>query len=749
MLALSRFITRRPLAILITVLSLTILFALGARKVTMTTDIRDFFPRDHPEVKAYDAIADAFGGTEYIMVATEGEDVFQQESLALIQSLTERLAAIPGVDRVRSLTNVEEVKGTAWGIELSLLLDALPQDEEEAARLRRRVLEDDFYAGSVVSRDGRLSLLALELDPQENAVEVAAKVLEAIDEDGVYATGTPVLNSLLAKSMKEDLIRLIPLVVLLIALVLYLYFHNLWGVLLPFLTVIISTIWTLGAMGLSGRQMTPLNSVMPVILITLGNAYGIHILSRFDDEASRGQRDRAVEQTLLAVGRAVLMAGTTTIAGFLSNCTSSIVQMREFGFFTAFGIAVALGISLIFIPAVLSCVQVPSKEASRESGALPNILRRVARLTAASPGKVIIVTLLAAGILALGAPRLTTNSNLFSFFDYDTEPRMAYELVKKSFSGSESLELVVEGDILEPKVLRSIESLQDELEATGLTGKPISIVDVLKRVNMALNDGDPAYKAIPASRELAAQYLLLLEMSDPDFLTRFITVDYSQARIQAMVKDTSPAGLANLFAQVDALTADHRGKIATTGMVKLLDALAAMIIRGQITSLILGLIAVFLLVRWLTDSWEGSLLSTLLIALSTAATFGFMGWMGIALDMVTVLISSIGIGVGVDYSVHLYSGYQEARTKGKEPADAVTAAICQRGKAIIGNAAAVIGGFLIFLFSSFPPLRYFGSLVSFTMFFAASLSLTLLPALIAAGHRMRPRTEETDQQTNC
>ena len=239
--------------------------------------------------------------------------------------------------------------------------------------------------------------------------------------------------------------------------------------------------------------------------------HGIHILSRFYDEASREDPGKAIENTLVSVGTAVLMAGTTTIAGFLSNSTSTIVQMREFGFFTGFGILIALGISLIFIPAVLLYVKVPNRDASRESGVFRNILRRVARLTAASPGKVIIVTLLAAGILALGAPRLTTNSNLFSFFDYDTEPRMAYELVKKSFSGSESLELVVEGDILEPKVLRSIESLQDELEATGLTGKPISIVDVLKRVNMALNDGDPAYKAIPASRELAAQYLLLLK----------------------------------------------------------------------------------------------------------------------------------------------------------------------------------------------------------------------------------------------
>ena len=163
------------------------------------------------------------------MVATAGEDVFQQESLELIQSLPGEAFVHPRGGPGPQPDQCGGSQGHGLGGSSSALsLTRCPKMKRRPPRFRGRVLEDDFYAGSVVSQDGRLSLLALELDPQESAVEVAARVLEAIDEDGVYATGTPVLNSLLAKSMKEDLIRLIPLVVLLIALVLYLYFHNLW-----------------------------------------------------------------------------------------------------------------------------------------------------------------------------------------------------------------------------------------------------------------------------------------------------------------------------------------------------------------------------------------------------------------------------------------------------------------------------------------------------------------------------------------
>jgi predicted RND superfamily exporter protein len=236
-------------------------------------------------------------------------------------------------------------------------------------------------------------------------------------------------------------------------------------------------------------------------------------------------------------------------------------------------------------------------------------------------------------------------------------------------------------------------------------------------------------------------------MNSEGLLDKFLTIDYQTARIQALVQDSSVTGTKRLFDHIEQATGkyfeDLDVEVTQTGIIVLMDTLSQMIIEGQIYSLGISLGSVFLIVRLLLGSWEGSFLSLLLIALSVLANFGLMGWAGIPLDIVTVLISSIGIGVGVDYSIHIYSRYQEERQQGKTVEASLVAAIVGTGKAIVCNAGAVVLGFLILLLSSFPPLRYFGSLVTITMLVASIGALTILPALVLLRSRSRKRSVKT------
>lgn len=439
------------------------------------------------------------------------------------------------------------------------------------------------------------------------------------------------------------------------------------------------------------------------------------------------------------------MAGTTTIAGFASNLTSSISLMKDFGLFTAFGILVALGVSLTLIPAVL--ILRGSKKDHRATGLRKNRdqnktsvflergLEKMARFVTGRSALVIVIVLVLAGFALSGLPRLETDSNFFNFFDDGSKPKLAYELVKDKFSGSQSVEVVLKGDLQEPKVLQAMAAFQNDLEATGLVGKPTSIVNLLEKANSALNDGKEEYIALPDSRELVAQYLLLLEMNDEQgMVSRFLTMDYQEGRIQALVKDSSSAGTTALFEEINNLTAKHfeplQIEATPTGIIVLMNSLAEMIIQGQISSLIFSLVTVFIIVRLLLKSWEGSILSILLILLTTLINFGLMGWLGIPLDIVTVLISSIGIGVGIDYSIHVYSRFSEEQKSGWDVTESLARTIRFTGKAIATNTGSVVAGFVILVFSSFPPLRYFGSLVTATMLVASLGSLTLLPAVI-------------------
>lgn len=749
----SRFIQQYHKIVILFVVLLTAVSAYWATKVGMTTDIQDFFPADHPQMITYEEIEDEFGGAQYIMVALNTDNVFTRNTLTRIAELTAELEQVEGVNDVRSLTNIDEVKGTDWGVEVSALIEEIPQDDEALAELRERVLADDMYAGSIVSHDGSAALMMIEVDPEADSVTVGARVQAVVDQaqglGELYATGTPVLNGVLVDSMKADLQKLFPIVLLLIAGILFLYFRTGWGVILPFVTVLISVVWTLGLMGYLGKQLSPISSVMPVILVSLGTAYGIYVQTRFYEELKAGEdRPGAVKQTLTSVGIAVLMAGTTTVAGFASNITSQITLMRDFGIFTAFGVLVALVISLTFVPALLLLLP-PVKRRSAEGTGQSHLdiaLGKVAEFVLNRQRTTMLITLTLVILAVLAIPTISTDSNFFNFFDDDTRPKIAYNLVKEKFSGSESIEIVVKGDIQEPETLRAMKALQTDLEQTGLVGKPNSVVNVLERTNMALNEGDSAFERLPDSRELVAQYFLLLEMSDDGFLSRFMTMDYGTARIQALVKDSSPEGIDKLLASVDRSIDRHFTKldgveVTTTGFVVLMDTLSDMLITGQVASLIISLVAVFFIVRLLLSSWEGSLLSILLIILAVLANFGLMGWAGISLDIVTALISSIGVGVGIDYAIHIYSRYQQERAQGRSTEEALTLSITTTGKAIAANAGSVIIGFMVLLFSSFPPLRYFGSLVTIIMLVSSVGAMTILPTLVLAWSRVRePKT---------
>lgn len=755
--SLSNLVRRHPKKIVAVVLLLTGFFAYQARTVQMTTNIKDFFPAEHPQVLTYEAVEDVFGSAEFIMVAVSAPDIFEYGTLTRIQELTQAIEELDGINRVRSITNIEEVRGSEWGIEVAALIGDIPSQAEELAFIKSRVMADPMYSGSMVSADGKAALLIIEVDPAEDSIEVAVQVQELVADfagpEELYITGTPVLNDVLAKSMVADLKVLFPIVLLLVATVLFLHFRDVKGVLLPFTTVLISVIWTVGLMGSLGKQLSPLNAVMPVILVSLGNAYGIYIIDRHRDEMAKGSSPAAaVKATLLSVGVAVIMAGATTVAGFASNITSSIVQMRDFGIFTGFGVMVALIISLVFIPALLTLKGSPTKTrlASVSSvrstvksstdknmgkpGLLDRFLAKVAHVVTDHSHGVGLVGIGLVLVMAWGVPRISTDSNFFNFFPESSKPRQAYEFVGDEFSGSESVEIIIKGDVRDPAVLQAMQKMQADLEATDLVGKSQSVVNLLARTNRALHDGDPDMEVLPTDRAMVAQYFLLLEMNSEGLLDSFVTVDYQQARIQALVKDSSRAGTELLFQKINEATAKHFQhldvEVTTTGIIVLMDTMSKMIIEGQILSLLFSFIAVFVIVRLLLGSWEGSFLSLLLIALAVLANFGLMGWGGIALDIVTVLISSIGIGVGVDYSIHIYSRYQEERRKGRAPEKALTEAITTTGRAIACNAGAVVLGFLILLLSSFPPLRYFGSLVTITMLVASIGSLTILPALV-------------------
>jgi len=723
---------------------ITIVFAYGVLQLTFSTDVQSFFAEDDPRLQAFEWVSDTFGSSEYVLAVVSTDELFSVPVIEAIDAMTQELQRVPGVANVRSITNVENVRGTEWGIEVAPIMDALPRSAADVARYRERLLGSATVADRFVSPDERHTLILIQLGETDNedAVvvalrEVAARYSQRLT---VRLTGHPALTQQLNQELRGDVIRLMPPVLIVIVAVLYLSFRTASGVLLPLAAVGISVIWTMGVMGFLGISLSQLGSAIPVVLTSVGSAYGIHVLRRYDEEWSKtGDARLAAQETVRSVGLAVVMSGLTTVVGFVSNAFTGIVRIREFGVFMGVGVAVALLVAVVFIPAVVMLIRdrqrgpaAPAPAASEE-GRRSGLLEGLAAAVTGRP----VVPLALAAVLAVlsftGFARLEVDTDYLRFFDARSEARQAYQLVQEQFGGVDTVQVVLEGDILEPETLRAMEALQEELDAMPRLSESMSVVNLVKEVGRTLNEDDPAYAVIPETRAAVAQYLLLLSMSGDTTLDQFLTLDQQTAKIEVPVATTSAQERKDVLAAIDVLANERLGRfgrVVVTGLPYLVDGMSELITRGQIQSLILSLAGVLVLLWIMVRSLRTAMLCLVPIVLTIAINFGFMGWAGMSFDVVTALVASIVVGVGIDYSIHVYSRFREEQQAGRDPQAAAVITLATTGRAVLLNAAAVAAGFLVLFLSTFPPLRVFGFLVALTMGVSSAAALTVLPALL-------------------
>ncbi|OUN01385.1 MAG: hypothetical protein BAA04_06015 [Firmicutes bacterium ZCTH02-B6] len=750
---LSRLVSRYPGWIVAAVALLTVVGAYGVLQLNISTDVTSFFAEDDPRLVTFEWVSDTFGSSTYVLAVVSAGDIFRVPVIQALDSLTQELERVPGVANVRSITNVENVLGTPWGIEVAPIMDVLPDTDVAVERFRERVLSSDTVANRFVSDDEQHTLILIQLARNVDSDAVVQAVRDVTSRYAarltVQLTGSQALTQQLNSVLKDDILRLTPLILAVIVAVLYLSFRSAAGVVLPLAAVGISVIWTLGLMGFLGVSLSQLGSAIPVVLVSVGSAYGIHVLRRFEEEWQKhGDTRIAAEQTVRSVGLAVVMSGLTTVVGFSANAFTRIVRIREFGVFMGVGVAAALLVSILFIPAVLVLVRRHNRASSRRPAPMTigdhansGLLERVGAWVTQRPA----VPLVAAAVLTVvsftGFARLQVDTDYLRFFDARSEARQAYQLVQDKFGGVDTVQIILEGDILEPDTLRAMETLQAELEAIPWLSGSMSVADIVKEVGQALNEDDPAYAVIPDSRAAVAQYLLLLSMSGDSTLEQFLTFDQGTAKIEVPVATTSAQERADVLRRIDELAEEilgPYGQVHVTGLPYLVDGMAELITTGQIQSLVISVAGVLVLLWIMVGSLRRGLSCLIPILLTIAINFGFMGWAGMDFDVINALVASVVVGVGIDYSIHVYSRYREESANGRQPKEAIVTTLATTGRAVLLNAAAVAAGFLVLLLSMFPPLRIFGFLVALTMGVASTAALTVLPAIFAVTDGGRP-----------
>lgn len=733
------------------VLLITVFFALQIPRIKMDSRVEVMLRDDYPPVKLFIENKESFAAYTDVVVGMVLPDIYNPSSLRKLSEICAELQKIKGIKKVTCILNAKNIEGGEGGLVVTPLVKegTVPSTPEEIKALKAKVDSWDIYKGTLVTRDGTGTAMAIVLEKDVETIQMIPmyfemeKILKKYEgPEKFFISGTKVLEALQSHYMIKDLIFLPPLVVVVLLVALFFFFRNLSGTLLPLISVGIACIWTFGLMVMVNVPLTMISTALPVALMAVGVGYGVHVIENVFADFSEGKKGKAaIKNAVIRIVAAVLIAGLTEVASFLSLVSIWVVPLTQFGLLSAFGFGVAMLLVLTFIPAVLSVINATGKaHIPRHHTGLDivgPILRKLSYLNIHKKGWIFAVSFLVFAVALVFSRHVKSDLNLADNFRERSPIRIADRILNDKFGGTSTYSVVFKGrqadDLKDPAVLRKMDRLETELRGLGGVGKVVSIVDYVKRMNQAMHDGDPAFYAIPATRELVAQYLLLYEGQDD--LETFTTYDYKDGQILLQMKSQSGYLTKDVVALVQKFEKQENGagsksSFITTGLSTLADEFNRIIVTSQLQSFGLSFVLCFLVTALIFRSFKLGVYSMVPLLIPITLDFGIMGATGMTLNAATATVAAIDIGLGIDYCIHFLSRYRHEIRLGLTVDQALDISMKTSGRAIVYNALALSAGFLVLVPSQFVIISQMGILVAIDMMTIAFSALTFLPAII-------------------
>ena len=729
--------------IIVSTLLITGILGYQIKNVKINSDIISSLPDDDPDAALFKKIGQQFGGNNMGIVILETDNIYKTEVLEHVQILTDTIREIEGISAITSLTNIIDIKGDEFGFEVGKLVDEydVPDSPEELDKLRNRVLSKDMYNGSIVSEDGTATLIIFTLfddaDIQTVARTVKAKTEQLNLPENLYYVGSPMLVTYISDLMQADLLRLIPIAFLLIAVVLFFGFHSVRGVILPLLTATIAIVWTVGTMVILGYEMSMISNNMPIIILAVGSAYTIHVLNKINQIKEKDPR-KAIIEALTYIIIPVILAALTTAIGFLSFVFGAYLEMiMAFGMFTALGTLFACLLSLFLAPALVSFVsknKINNNQKTRKSYLSEKVLAPLHNLLFKHP-KYILTTWAILILVSIGGIFLIERSvDIKEYFKKNNPTRLAEDIMQNKFGGSKPIFVLFKGDMQSPEVLKTMISMEEYMKESPDIKSTQSVADLIMDLNDVLGEG----RRIPDEQDKIEQLWFLLDGNE--IMSRFVNDDLDEGII--LSKFISPDNKSKIeFAEYINHFIQENSRpdceIEITGMPFVDVTMDRSLINSQLGSLSIAIIFVIIIVGLILRSFSSGVYATIPIIAAIIILFGVMGFAGISLNIATVLVASVALGIGIDYSIHVISLFNHSKRTHGNIKQAMEDTIMISGKAIVINVISVSAGFLVLLFSEMVPLQYFGLLIALSMVGSSQGALTLLPVILILVNRKK------------
>jgi len=742
---------RRSIIISIIYLAITVVFMnLVRSNMRMETDLDEYMPKSHPAFVYSNDAEERFHIKDGIIIAIENENgIYNQGTLQKIKDLSRKLGKMDEIAKtaVTSLYTADNIIGTEEGMDVKSFFRKVPATKAALEQLRLKVRSNEMVFGRLVSRDEKVSVIIAEIEDNVFSQKFYQDILDLTKSfegpEKIHVAGTPIVEGTLAKLGPRDMKKMVPIVLLIIVIVLLAVTRSIRNSIFTLLVVILSTIWTFGIMAIFKVPIYSITTMVPIMLIAIGVADGIHLYSHLDLyllKHRQATRKEAVADMLKSMWKPVVMTSVTTSVGFISLLTSEVFPIKYFGLFTAFGVMAACLFSLTLIPAGILLFGFPkrkqkiNKKVDNQPLTAHNFADRIIKYRSVT----LILTIIIVALSLFGMSRVWINSSFLDKFGDNSEIVLTDTFINEHFGGTSSLNVIIEGEkkdiIKQPETLRLMDDLQKAAESKPKIGASFSLADYLKRMNKVMHADEEAYNTVPESADLVAQYLLLYEMSgDPDNLWKVTDYNYQQANLILQLKSDNSTVIKDAIAVVESFRekfAEHGLNIRFAGSGYKALIFTDLILQGQIKSLIMSVIIIILLLTLMFRKLVVGLIGSVPIILTALIGFGVMGLLNIPLSSTTALISSIAVGIGIDYAVHFIERYRINAAETSDKKKAMQETMHHSGRAIIFNAMVVIAGFLVLLLSVFPPNRELGSLVSLNMFTSFLGTITIMSLLL-------------------
>ena len=745
-----RPMTERPGWVLAAVLAFT-LFCLaglvdprtGAPRLGIDPSATGMLPSGGKERELYEKARRLFGSDESIIVGVGALDVFAPDVLERVTRMTHAIEQIDGVQNVLSLATALNVRTGAEGdVEVATFLETIPREPAALERLRREALGNPIYAGTLVSRDARATALLVSLERMTDQELIGrrmdARVVEAARAEAgdleLWVSGVPHVKTFLSESLLGELGWMLPLILGLVAVVLWVSSRSLRGVVIPLVAILLALLWTLGTLGWLGRELNLVTIMVPALILVLGFTYALHLTTEYDAEVSRPGAPaprETMRHTLESLWVAIVVTAITTVAGFVSLVLNPIVAIREFGLYSALGVVYTLLVSLSFVPALLTVLPRPRRvHTESQEGWFEALAERLGRFGMERRRLFIAGACVFLAVSVLGMTRIRVSAEFPGNLKADNPVRLDYEAINERFGGANQMRILLETDVpegfLEPANLRQMQSLQEWLEAQSEIGETISLVDYVTLLHRTLSGAGEG--ELPETKRLVSQ--LLLFGASPE-TKRFADARYQTANVLVFANVGSSDAIADLVGRIEGRLRElpPHLRASVTGSAVLLNRVVDDVSWGQFTSLASAFIQIYLVLVVMFMSFRVGLLALLPNAVPIFGYFALLGFTGITLNPSTSLVGSLALGVVVDDTIHFFARFNSEARRLADEKKAAGAALRALIRPVTFTTVGLCAGFLVLTGSEQRTQAEFGILAASTFAFGWLCDVLLSPAL--------------------